>query len=96
MKKIFEEGGILAQIPAMLAVLILFPLFGTSVNDMPVKVYASFYVWQGILCILPVLEHVIFMRKQGELHESGAARPVVLVFFIASFILTVLNCMRFQ
>ena len=96
MKKFFEEAGILAQVPALLAVLILFPLFGTDANDVRVKVDASFYVWQGILCVLPVLEHVIFMRKQGELHEAGAARPVVLVFFLASFVLTVLNCMRFQ
>lgn len=96
MKKFFEEAGILAQIPAMLAVLILFPIFGTGTNDVRVKVDASFYVWQGILCVLPIIQHVIFMRNQGELHTSGAARPVVFVFYLASFVLTVLNLMRFQ
>jgi hypothetical protein len=95
MKKLFEEGGILAQIPALLAVLILFPLFGTDANDVPVKVDASFYAWQGILCMIPVLEHVVFMRKKDSI-EEGPQKTMIWAFFIASFILTVLNCMRFQ
>ena len=96
MKKLLEEGGILAQIPVLLAVLILFPIFGTGDNDVKVKVDTSFYIWQGLLCVAPIIEHMVFMKKQGKLHETGAARPVVLAFYLLSFVLTILNCMRFQ
>jgi len=33
MKKLLEEGGILAQIPVLLAVLILFPIFGIKLEN---------------------------------------------------------------
>jgi hypothetical protein len=96
MKKFFENPGILAQLPALIAVLILFPIFGTTATDAPVKVDASFYIWQTALCVLVLVEHVFFMKKEGEVHMSGTARPIVLAFFLVSFVLTILNLMRYQ
>lgn len=95
MKKFFQEAGILAQIPAMLAVLILFPIFGTSADDIPVKVNASFYVWQGMLCLAPVIQHIVFIKLRPSLDE-GTQKATVWAFFLVSFVVTVLNCMRFQ
>lgn len=95
MKDLLEKGGILAQIPALLAVLVLFPIFGTDVNDVPVKVDASFYIWQFSLCILVLIEHFIFMKNEAELHTSGAGRNFIFVFYALSFVLTVLNLMRY-
>lgn len=96
MNNFLEKGGILAQLPALLAVLILFPTHGTTAMDVPVKVDASFYIWQFSLCVLVLVEHFIFMKKAAEFHVEGAARPLVLVFYAMSFVLTILNLMRYQ
>lgn len=96
MNNFLEKGGILAQIPALLAVLVLFPIFGTDVNDVPVKVDASFYIWQFSLCVLVLVEHFVFMKKEAELHVEGGARSLIWVFYLMSFVLTILNLMRYQ
>lgn len=96
MKKLFENGGILAQLPALLAVLILFPIFGTTATDEPVKVNLSFYIWQFSLCVLVLIEHFIFVKKEAELHVAGVARNLIFVFYALSFVLTILNLMRYQ
>ena len=95
MKQIFEKGGILAQIPVLLFVLIYFPTHGTDMYDKPVHVTASFYWWQGILCIVPIVQHIFFMNYQG-LVDDKVQWNIIRVFFIASFFLTVWNCIRFQ
>jgi len=95
MKKIYENGGILAQIPVLLFVLIYFPLKGTTSNDLPVNVNASFYVMQSLLCLAPIVQHLLFMAKKDN-YDSGTQWNVLRVFYIVSFFLTVWNCMRFQ
>lgn len=95
MRDLLEKGGILAQIPVLLAVMVLFPIFGTTINDLPVKVDASFYIWQFSICVIVLIEHFIFMRKQAELHVQDVARPLIFVFYGLSFGLTVLNLMRY-
>jgi len=95
MNNFLEKGGILAQIPALLAVLILFPIFGTDVNDVPVKVDTSFYIWQFSLCVFVLIQHFVFIKKEAELHTSGVARNLIFVFYALSFVLTILNLMRY-
>ena len=95
MKQIFEKGGILAQIPVLLFVMIYFPAHGTDMYDHPVHVTASFYWIQALLCVAPIIQHFLFMEKKDN-YDSGVQWNILRVFYIASFFLTVWNCMRFQ
>lgn len=95
MKQFFEKGGILAQIPLLLFVMIYFPNHGTDMYNHIVNVDASFYWWQGILCVIPIVQHIFFMNYQNIVNQSTQWN-IIRVFFILSFFLTVWNCMRFQ
>ena len=95
MKKIFENGGILAQIPVLLFVLVYFPLGGEKFDSTPVHVDVSFYVLQSLLCVIPIVQHLLFMNKKDGL-EKSTQKNIIRVFYIVSFLLTVWNCYRFQ
>jgi hypothetical protein len=95
MKEIMEKGGILAQIPVMIFVLFYFPNYGTDWKNQIVHVNTSFYVIQTILCLLPVVQHVLFMVYKDK-YDSSTQWNIIRVFFIVSFFLTVWNCYRFQ
>jgi hypothetical protein len=95
MKQIFEKGGILAQIPVLLFVLIYFPAHGTDMYDKPVHVTASFYWIQVLMCVVPIIQHFLFMNQKDK-YDTGTQWNILRVFYIVSFFLTVWNCMRFQ
>ena len=87
MKKLSEYGGVLAQLPVLLFVLIYLPFIR--------EVDWTFYLWQGLLCAAPIVEHFIFLAKKDS-YDTGTQWNVLRVFYIASFLLTVWNCSRFQ
>lgn len=87
--------GILVQIVFILAVMFLFPAYGKmDRTDLPVQVDASWYVYQLLLCLFVIAQDVFFKW----LHERSTfeIRGLVLVFYIMTFALTILNISRFQ
>ena len=94
MKKLFEDFGILIQIPFLLFVLIYFPLGGQTIaDDSPVVVNASFYIFQTLICLLPISQHIIGKKLLADTISGPAFK---IICFGMSFILTVINCYRFQ
>lgn len=87
--------GILAQIVFIIAVMFLFPAYGTmDRTDLPVQVDASWYSFQMLLALLVVFQHVFF--EWIEHRSESDLRGLVLVFYIMTFALTIVNVSRFQ
>ena len=87
--------GILVQIVFILAVMFLFPAFGTmDRTDIPVQVDASWYSFQMLLALLVVFQHIYF--EWLEQRSESDLRGLVLVFYIMTFALTIVNISRFQ
>jgi len=87
--------GILVQIVFILAVMFLFPAFGTmDRTDIPVQVDASWYSFQMLLALLVVFQHIYF--EWLEQRSESDLRGLVLVFYIMTFALTIVNVSRFQ
>jgi hypothetical protein len=87
--------GILVQIVFILAVMFLFPAYGTmDRTDLPVQVDASWYSFQMLLALLVVFQHVFF--EWLEHRSESDLRGLVLVFYIMTFALTIVNISRFQ
>lgn len=87
--------GILVQIVFIIAVMFLFPIYGTiDRSDLPVQVDASWYCFQMLLALLVVFQHIFF--EWLEHRSKSNLRGLVLVFYIMTFALTILNVSRFQ
>ncbi len=87
--------GILVQIVFILAVMFLFPAYGTmDRTDLPVQVDASWYSFQMLLALLVVFQHIFF--EWLEHRSESDLRGLVLVFYIMTFALTIVNVSRFQ
>ena len=87
--------GILVQIVFIIAVMFLFPAYGTmDRTDLPVQVDASWYSFQMLLALLVVFQHVYF--EWLEHRSESDLRGLVLVFYIMTFALTIVNVSRFQ
>ena len=87
--------GILVQIVFIIAVMFLFPAFGTMERtDLPVQVDASWYSFQMLLALLVVFQHIFF--EWLEHRSESDLRGLVLVFYIMTFALTIVNVSRFQ
>jgi hypothetical protein len=87
--------GILVQIVFILAVMFLFPAYGTmDRTDLPVQVDASWYSFQMLLALLVVFQHIFF--EWLEHRSESNLRGLVLVFYIMTFALTIVNISRFQ
>jgi len=87
--------GILVQIVFIIAVMFLFPAFGTmDRTDLPVQVDASWYSFQMLLALLVVFQHIYF--EWLEQRSESDLRGLVLVFYIMTFALTIVNVSRFQ
>lgn len=87
--------GILVQIVFILAVMFLFPTYGTmDRTDLPVQVDASWYSFQMLLALLVVFQHVFF--EWLEQRSESDLRGLILVFYIMTFALTIVNVSRFQ
>jgi hypothetical protein len=87
--------GILVQIVFILAVMFLFPAYGTmDRTDIPVQVDASWYSFQMLLALLVVFQHIFF--EWLEHRSESDLRGLVLVFYIMTFALTIVNVSRFQ
>jgi len=87
--------GILVQIVFIIAVMFLFPAFGTmDRTDLPVQVDASWYSFQMLLALLVVFQHIYF--EWLEQRSESDLRGLILVFYIMTFALTIVNVSRFQ
>jgi hypothetical protein len=87
--------GILVQIVFIIAVMFLFPAFGTmDRTDLPVQVDASWYSFQMLLALLVFFQHSFF--EWLEHRSESDLRGLVLVFYIMTFALTIVNVSRFQ
>lgn len=87
--------GILVQIVFILAVMFIFPAYGTmDRSDLPVQVDASWYSFQMLLALLVLFQHIFF--EWLEHRSESNLRGLVVVFYIMTFSLTILNISRFQ
>jgi hypothetical protein len=87
--------GILVQIVFIIAVMFLFPAFGTmDRTDLPVQVDGSWYSFQMLLALLVVFQHIFF--EWLEHRSESNLRSLVVVFYIMTFALTIFNISRFQ
>lgn len=87
--------GILVQIVFIIAVMFIFPAYGTmDRTDLPVKVDASWYSFQMLLCLLVIFQDIFFKWLQAK--SEANIQGLVIVFYIMTFALTILNISRFQ
>ena len=87
--------GILAQLPFIIGVTFIFPAFGTmDRTDAPVAVDWTWYALQSVLGLAVIAQHLWF--KKFEESYEGDARGIVMLFYIATFALTIINISRFQ
>lgn len=93
----FENLGILAKLPIIIAITYLFPKYGTidyTDTPMPVVVDASFYLWQICLILFVFAEHHFIYKLQQR--KDGDYYGIVVTGYIITFALLILNLSRFQ
>ena len=91
----FENFGILAKVPILIAITYLFPKYGTmDRTDLPVTVNASFFIWQFALIFFAFAEHHFFYKLQQR--KDGEYYGIVVAGYIITFVLLILNLSRFQ
>lgn len=87
--------GLLIQIIFIVAVMFIFPAYGTmDRTDLPVQVDASWYTFQMLLCLLVIFQDIFFkwLQERSEANIQGLS----IVFYIMTFALTIINISRFQ
>jgi hypothetical protein len=93
-KFIFEQGGFLCQIPIVLAILILFPIFGENLDGVHATINAWFYIWGFLLCLLPIAEHFLYYKYWAVYLYN---KPwIIVVCYVLMFALLVINMESFQ
>ena len=91
----FENLGILAKVPILIAITYLFPKYGTmDRTDMPVTVDLSFYLWQICLILFAFAEHHFIYKLQQR--KDGDYYGIVVTGYIITFALLIINLSRFQ